>query len=318
MARKLRVQYAGAIYYVMSRGNGKAAVFRNEVDRRSFVQTLAEACAKTGWQVHAYCLMKTQFHLVVETPRANLVPGMKWLLSTYTIRFNRRHKVFGHLFSGRYQALPVDGSGSGYLRTACDYVHLNPVQAKLLKPKQKLAAFGWSSYLDYLKEPKGRLKWLRVARVLGECGIAKDSAAGRRQFERRMESRRASDGSEFQAFKRGWYVGDEKFRQDLLAQMKGKRRPEHFGPAVRESEMAKAERVVQKELKRLGWREKELTARRKGDPKKLRLAMLLRQNTTMTTGWIAERLQMGTPGHLSHLLYWDGKTKPKQKGRKRK
>jgi REP element-mobilizing transposase RayT len=75
--------------------------------------------------------MKTDFHLVIETPRANLVPGMKWLLSTYTIRFNRRHKVFGHLLSGRYQALPIDGSGSGYLRTACDYVHLNPVRAKL-------------------------------------------------------------------------------------------------------------------------------------------------------------------------------------------
>src|SRR5881394_366969 len=103
MARKLRIQYAGAIYHVMSRGNGKAAVFRNEVDRHSFVQTLAEACAKTDWQVHAYRLMKTHFHLVVETPRANLVPCMKWLLSTYTIRFNRRHKVFGHLFSGRYQ-----------------------------------------------------------------------------------------------------------------------------------------------------------------------------------------------------------------------
>ena len=70
-------------------GNGKAAVFHNEVDRRSFGQTLAEACAKTDWQVHAYCLIKTHFHLVVETPRANLVPGMKWLLSTYTIRFNR-------------------------------------------------------------------------------------------------------------------------------------------------------------------------------------------------------------------------------------
>ena len=73
MARKLRVQYQGAIYHVMSRGNGKAAIFRNDVDRRSFLQTLAEACAKTGWQVHAYCLMKTHFHLVLETPRPNLV-----------------------------------------------------------------------------------------------------------------------------------------------------------------------------------------------------------------------------------------------------
>jgi len=85
--------------------------------------------------VHAYCLMKTHFHLVVESPRANLVPGMKWLLSTYTIRFNRRHKVFGRLLSGRYQALPVDGSGGGYLRTACDCVDLNPSRAKLRESK---------------------------------------------------------------------------------------------------------------------------------------------------------------------------------------
>ena len=138
MARKLRVQYAGAIYHVMSRGNGKAAVFHNDVDRRSFVQTLSEACAKTDWQVRAYCLMKTHFHLVVETPRANLVPGMKWLLSTYTIRFNRRHKIF---FSGRYQALPVDGSGSGYLRTACDYVHLNPVRYASLRGRTLVLVF---------------------------------------------------------------------------------------------------------------------------------------------------------------------------------
>jgi len=111
-------------------------------------------------------------------------------------------------------------------------------------------------------------------------------------------------------------MGDEEFRQELLAQMKGKRGPEHFGAAVRESEMAKAERVVQKELKGLGWGEKELAAQRKGDPEKVRLAMRLRQNTTMTIGWIADRLQMGTRGNLSHLLYWEGKTKPKQKGRK--
>ena len=76
--------------HVMSRGNGKAAVFHNDVDRRSFVQTLAEACAKTDWQVHAYWLVKTHFHLLVETPLSNLVPGMKWLLSTYTIRFRRK------------------------------------------------------------------------------------------------------------------------------------------------------------------------------------------------------------------------------------
>ena len=93
---------------------------------------LGEACAKTGWQIHAYCLMRNHFHLVIETPSANLVAGMKWLLGVYTKRFNIRHKTCGHLFAGRYKALVVDGSGNGYLRTVGDYVHLNPVRARLI------------------------------------------------------------------------------------------------------------------------------------------------------------------------------------------
>src|ERR1051326_5411770 len=79
-------------------------------------------CEKTGWQVQAYCLMSNHFHLVIETPQANLVSGMKWLLGTYTSGYNRRTKGFGHLFSGRYKFLMVDGSQSGYLKTVCDYV----------------------------------------------------------------------------------------------------------------------------------------------------------------------------------------------------
>ena len=136
MARKLRVEYPGAIYPLMSRGDRREAIFRDDEDRKRFLATLAEACGKTGWQVHALCLMRNHFHLVVETPGANLVAGMKWLLGTYTGRFNRRHKVFGHVFSGRYKSLVVDGSGPGYLRTVCDYVHLNPARAKLLRPEQ--------------------------------------------------------------------------------------------------------------------------------------------------------------------------------------
>src|SRR6266853_1642934 len=116
MARKLRIQYEGAIYHVMSRGNGKAAVFHNDVDRRSFVQTLAEACAKTDWQVHAYCLMKTHFHLVLETPRPNLVPGMKWLLGTYTSALIAGIRLSGIFSAGatrhsRWMAVAMDTCG---------------------------------------------------------------------------------------------------------------------------------------------------------------------------------------------------------------
>src|SRR5271157_5321855 len=101
MPRKLRVEYAGAMYHIMSRGDRRDDIFFDDVDRQDFLKTLAEACQKTGWQVHAYCLMRNHYHLVVETPGGNLVAGMAWLQSTYTIRLNHRHSQAGHVLSGR-------------------------------------------------------------------------------------------------------------------------------------------------------------------------------------------------------------------------
>ena len=100
MPRKLRIQYSGALYHVMNRGDRREKIFADDKDRERFVETLGEACAKTGWQVHAYCLMSNHFHLVLETPQPNLVAGMKWFLGTYTSRFNRRHKEFGICLAG--------------------------------------------------------------------------------------------------------------------------------------------------------------------------------------------------------------------------
>ena len=95
--------------------------------------------------------MRNHFHLVIETPQGNLVAGMKWLLGVYTKRFNIRHRFCGRVFAGRYKAVPVDGSGDGYLRTVCDYVHLNPARAKVISPGSRLENFGWSSYPMYLR-----------------------------------------------------------------------------------------------------------------------------------------------------------------------
>ena len=113
MPRKVRVEFEGAVYHVMARGNERRKIYRDDHDRKRFLETVAEAVDRFGLLLHAYCLMPNHYHLVVETPRPNLVAGMKWLLGTYTSRFNRRHKLFGHLFSGRYKALLVDGRGSG-------------------------------------------------------------------------------------------------------------------------------------------------------------------------------------------------------------
>jgi putative transposase len=304
MARKLRVEYPGAIYHVMSRGDRREAIFKDDEDRSGFMAALEEACGKTGWQIHALCLMGNHFHLVVETPRGNLVAGMKWLLGTYTGRFNRRHKQFGHLFSGRYKALIVDGSGSGYLKAVCDYVHLNPSRAKLIKVDQPLRAYSWSSWPQYLKSPGKRPAWLRVDRLSGEMKISKDSSAGRRELERLVEARRrGEEGEMYKAIRRGWCFGDKTFKEELLGQMEEKMGAEHYGLERQETAEVRAEVIIAEELRRRRWREEDLGHRAKGDAGKVALAKRLREETVMTVRWIAERLQMGAPGYVNHLLY---------------
>jgi putative transposase len=204
----------------MNRGDRREPIFQDDHDRLEFLATLGEACVRSGWQVHAYCLMPNHFHLVVETPQPTLVAGMKWFLGTYTGRFNRRHKLFGHLFSGRYKSLIVDGSGRGYLRTVCGYVHLNPARARWLQPEQALREYRWSSWPEYLRSPGKRPAWLRVDRVLGEMGIPKDSAAGRREWERVMEARRGAEADAgYQKIRRGWFFGEQALKKELLVQM---------------------------------------------------------------------------------------------------
>jgi len=298
------VEYPGAIYHVMNRGDRWEPIFRDDADRKRFVESLGEACARSGWQVHAYCLMPNHFHLVVETPVPTLVAGMKWFWGTYTGRFNRRHKLFGHLFSGRYKALIVDGSGNRYLRTVCDYVHLNPARAKLLKPEQPLRAYRWSSWPEYLKTPRKRPEWLRVDRVLGELGIPKDSMAGRRELEQVMEARReAEKGETYKPIRRGWFLGEKALKQELLGQMSKRLGPEHYGEERRESQVEMAERVVREELRRRRWTEMTLEERKKGEIEKVKIAVRLRNETQVTVAWIAERLRMGSVANVNTLLY---------------
>ena len=303
MARKLRIQYPGAVYHVMNRGDRREPIFHDDADRQRFIETLGEACVKSGWQVHAYCLMPNHFHLVLETPEPNLVVGMKWLLGTYTGRFNRRHKLFGHLFSGRYKSVVIDERSPGYLRTACDYVHLNPVRAGLVPADQPVSAYPWSSYPLYLA-PARRPAWLRVDRLLGEHGIQADSAAGRIEFQQRLEQRRRERvlPERLAALRRGWRLGAEDFLQRLTEKLGRPGRKHELARERRETDTARAERMVQEQLAGLGWTEESLAQQPKGHPEKVQLARQLRRQTPMTRHWIARRLEMGSASYVSHLL----------------
>jgi len=201
MPRAMRVEYPGAIYHVMNRGDRQEDLFVDDVDPQDLLKTLAEACRKTDWQVHAYCLMRNHFHLVLETPNANLVEGMRWFLNAYTIRLNRRQKLFGHVLSGCYKALLVEGSGNGYLKTACDYVHLNPVRAHLLGSDERLLACPWSSFGCCLGSEEFRQKMLGL--MEGKLG---DNHSG--ELRRETAEQKANRIISEERLSRGWKESD--------------------------------------------------------------------------------------------------------------
>jgi hypothetical protein len=141
-------------------------------------------------------------------------------------------------------------------------------------------------------------------RLLGEWGIPKDSPAGRQRLERALEERRgAEECEEFKPIRRGWCLGEEKFREELLTQMSERMGTEHYGEERAETAEGLAELIIAEELKRARWQKADLKTRPKRDLVKVALAARLRAKTTVTVGWIAERLAMGTRGYLNHLLY---------------
>ncbi len=141
MARPLRIQYAGAVYHVTSRGNAKKPVFKDDTDRQNFLNTLQHVNKRYNWICHAYCLMTNHYHLLIETPDGNLSLGMRQLNGVYTQLFNKRHGRSGHLFQGRYSAILIQKDS--HLLEVSRYVVLNPVRAKMA---EKPGQYAWSSY----------------------------------------------------------------------------------------------------------------------------------------------------------------------------
>jgi len=169
MARPIRIEFSGGVYHCCARGNARQPIFRDDDDRERWLETVAEMHEQFGVLVHAFTTMPNHYHAVIETPRPNLSQAVGWLQTTYTIRFNRRHRRSGHLFQGRFKAHLVDGDA--YARSLVCYVHLNPV-----RPRDRRAAipadraglradYRWSSHLDYAGEREPfewlDLSWLR-------------------------------------------------------------------------------------------------------------------------------------------------------------
>ena len=141
MSRPLRIEFQGAVYHVMTRGNAGGAICLDDEDRMKFLSILGEVVQDFEWICHAYCLMTSHYHLLIETPQATLSSGMRQLNGVYTQSFNRNHGRTGHIFQGRFKALLVEKDN--YLLELCRYIVLNPVRAGAVSTPQE---WKWSSY----------------------------------------------------------------------------------------------------------------------------------------------------------------------------
>jgi REP element-mobilizing transposase RayT len=303
MARKLRLEYEGAVYHVINRGNYRADVFAEEGAKLAFMTCLGEVCERTGWQVHAWCVMSNHYHLAIETPEPNLVAGMQWLQGTFATRFNRYRRECGHLFQGRYKSLLVDpGEALGAL---CHYIHLNPVRAGIASV-ENLPRWPWSS-MHWLMTPKARTGWYRPAAALGDAGGLTDTPTGRSKYLSYLQWLSANEPEQrrrcFERMSKGWVLGTTEFRADLAEEHR------HAAAALEDGETeagATREELLARRLKRLmravGKTKTNVQRDRKGAPWKIAVAAEMKRTTTATNRWLGEALNMGNPFRVSRLV----------------
>jgi REP element-mobilizing transposase RayT len=211
MSRALRIEYPGAVYHVICRGNNRQAIFRDDQDRKRYLEKLSMYCQVKKIDLLAYCLMSNHVHVLLETAEGNLSKMMQALQTSYTLSFNRRHGRSGHVFEQRYKAMLVDKDN--YLIQVSRYIHLNPVEAKLAERPQD---YRWSSYSSYLKG-KG-IAGSKVGAVLDYFTGSKW-----RQIEQYREFVEGGRGEKVNnpvpEVRKQIYIGDEEFEEAAQRQL---------------------------------------------------------------------------------------------------
>ena len=329
MPRQPRIEFPGAVYHVMARGNRRGRIFLDDEDQETFLRTLGQACERAGFEIYAWVLMGNHYHLALSTPQANLVEGMKWLQNTYTRRFNVRHRAWGRVFGDRYKSVLVDrDSSGGYLPCLLDYIHLNPVRARCIDRGggESLLDYPWSSIAQcYALLPGKRPSWMASGEGLSIMGYP-DMAKGRQalvsDLDERALAERASatglaeiEGQGLQStLRRGWYWGSQEFRERLL-ELLGRGKNECAQAAVGSNRNyrtsaaghAAAEEVA-RELLRRGFKhfgladESELRGLGRGDPRRVAIAWALWRKASVSQSWIAGAVGYRTAANVSQQV----------------
>jgi REP element-mobilizing transposase RayT len=302
MARKLRVQYEGAFYHVVNRGNYRRDVFESPDAAQAFVSVLEEATLAYGWKCHSYAVMRNHYHIVLETPQPNLVAGMHWLQGTLATRFNRFRSEHGHLFQGRYHAGLIEDCR--ILGHVVDYVHLNPVRAGIV-PGNQASLFRWSSLGRFVRGSRfpglTASDWLR-------CRQLEDTARGWEQYQKylielagSLEQQKRLGWKEFSS---GWALGSDSWRNGLAKDHAHRALdPGLEASSIRDLREARWTEQLRLTLAALSRKPDELVStKKKGEPWKVAIALHLRSHFGVSCHWLSQQLHMGTPGSTRSLL----------------
>jgi len=313
MPRSLRIERENGVYHVINRGNYRQNLFTNEGAHTSFEICLFEACEKSEWILEGFCVMTNHFHLVLRTPKGNLISGMKWLQSTFANRYHRFRKVNGKLFQGRYKSLIVEEDS--YLGALLHYVHLNPVCASMASV-DGLKDYRWSSYW-YLHNKRKRPSFLDCTGALEAAGGLADTPQGRKQYANYLkwlvEDDAARKEMAFEKMCRGWAIGTKDFKKALLEELEDAKEEDenadgsdavarYYGEGLREANRLRWEMLLEKGLASLAKDAASIATDLKSAKWKILLAALLKQKTSATNVWITRKLNMGTSDAVSRYV----------------
>lgn len=315
MSRPLRIEYPGAVYHIQNIGNRNEAIFLDDEDRETFLKTFREVAKSCRWKVYAYALMENHYHILFKTREANLVEGMKWLQTTYSMRFNKKHGFQGHLFAGRYKSMLIEANNAHYFSTIVDYIHLNPARAGLVRSHNFISANKWTSLHCWINGKKDRPDWIHPAEGLVAFGC-EDTDEGREKYLNHLVGRFEAECIDERSLipvghvgsntvQRGWCYGSVSFRKGIIASLQkhAKRKPGNYSESVPDIEQFRAEKIIKKGLKEFHLTEEALFSTPFSHPAKLIIALGIRRNAMLPYSWISQRLNMGTPGSLGTLLH---------------
>jgi len=275
MGKEIRIEFEHAFYHVISRGNTRSKIFKNDIDKLKFLEYLQKLNNKFEVKIHAYCLMRNHYHLLLETPRGNLSKVMHKLNTSYTNYYNYSNNRSGHLFSGRYKAILVEKDR--YAQVLSAYIHLNPVRAKL---EDRPGKYEWDSFKYYSGENMNLPEFMSTELILGY--FDNDKSIAQQKYIEYINEQADLRKDPFKKLKAGVILGSEPYMKWLRENIKYDKR---IDVKISFSKEQRKARLTEKKIRNIISMETGLN----DNFKKKILIYLLRENTPLSLKQIGKK-----------------------------